>query len=75
MTKRQVTVIGNRLRIITAPNEIRDNIEWVKNLVRLTNEKVDEYNKEVEHARKTEEDQRLKEQETIQKMKDSLKKH
>jgi hypothetical protein len=72
--KRQVTVDGNKLRIVTAPDEVKDKIEWVKGLVKSTNERVEAYNKEVEQERTKGEEKRLREQEAIQKMKDSLKK-
>lgn len=72
--KRQVQVVGNRLRVVTAPDEVKDKIEWVKSLVKSTNERVETYNKEVERKNEAEKLKRAKERETIEKMRESLKK-
>lgn len=72
--KRQVQAVGNRLRIVTAPDEIKDKIEWVKSLVKSTNERVEAYNREVEQKNEAEKRKRAKEKEAIEKMRESLKK-
>lgn len=47
MLKRKVTIEGNKLRVITTPDEIEEKIEWVKGLVNSTNKRVEEYNREM----------------------------
>jgi hypothetical protein len=70
LMKRQVVITGDKLRIAASPNDIKENIEWIKDLVRITNEKVRMYTKELD---KTQKEQRMKERESIQKMRDLLK--
>jgi len=72
--KSKVTVIGNRLRVVTASNEIEGKIGWVKGLVESTNQRVDAYNEEVKVRNKAEEQERAREQETIKKMREKLRK-
>ena len=42
--KREMTIRGNQIRVVTAPDEEENNIEFLQSLVKRTNEKVDEYN-------------------------------
>lgn len=64
--KRMITIVGRRLRILTTPDEIEGKIMWVKQLVDLTNRRVEEYAKEI---KKKEE----KEEEVIKQMRERLK--
>lgn len=44
---RKLFVVGDKLRLVTALNDIEEKIDWVKEVVNLTNAEVDEYNREV----------------------------
>lgn len=72
-TKRQVTILDDKLRVVTSPDTTRDKIEWIRDLVRLTNERAELYNKDVDKAKKAEEKRLAEEEETIKKMRESLK--
>lgn len=74
MLKRKVTIEGNKLRVITAPDEIEGKIEWVKSLVNSTNKRVEEYNKEMKRREEAEEAEKIREEETIRQMRGRLKK-
>jgi hypothetical protein len=45
---RKLYVIGDRLRLITSPQDIEDKLDWVKSVIVGTNNSVDRYNKEME---------------------------
>lgn len=72
--KREVTIEGAKLRVITTPDEIKEKIEWVKDLVDLTNERVGKYNKEMKRIEKIEAPNKRQLEEVIRKMRESLKK-
>jgi hypothetical protein len=42
---RKLFVIGDKLRLITTPNEMEEKLSWIKELVELTNKGIDEYNR------------------------------
>jgi len=46
--EREVSVRGDRIRVVTAPGEEQAHINFIKQLVEQTNTKVEEYNKEIE---------------------------
>ncbi|MGB9676531.1 MAG: hypothetical protein ACPL0C_05025 [Candidatus Bathyarchaeales archaeon] len=58
---RKLFVIGNKLRLVTSLRDIEEKIDWVKEVVDLTNMRVDEYNKEME-AREVQAEEVLKKQ-------------
>jgi hypothetical protein len=72
--KRQVMVFGNRIRVVTAPDEIKGKIEWIKSLVNSTNDRIEQYNKQVEQENETERQKIAREKETMDKMRELLKK-
>ena len=72
--QRRVTVIGDNLRLIAPLDEVNRNmIEGIKKLVNATNRCVEEYNKEVKRKEGIEEARRKREEEVIEKMRQSLK--
>ena len=44
---RKVFVIGDKLRLVTAPYDIEEKISWVLQIIENTNRKVEDYNKKV----------------------------
>lgn len=58
---RKIFVIGDRLRLVTAPDEIEDKLDWVKQIVERTNQRIDDYNREAE-ARETQMREQMKKQ-------------
>ena len=73
MLKRKVTVEDAKLRVITAPDEIKGKIEWVRNLVNSTNKRVEEYNKEMKKREEADTAEKKRNEETIRKMREMLK--
>jgi hypothetical protein len=45
--KRQMTIQGNRVRVVTAPGEEEDHVRFLRHVVDETNKDVDEYNKKL----------------------------
>ena len=43
--KREMTIRGNQIRVVTAPGEEENHITFLRGLVEETNKEVDEYNK------------------------------
>lgn len=74
LQKREVIVLGDRLRVITAPNEIEGKIDWVKGLVEVTNIRVNKYNEEMKRREEREKIEKKRQEETIEKMRGRLKK-
>ena len=73
-SKRQVQIVGKKLRVVTIPEEMKSEIDWVKALVEATNRRVESHNKEIEERRKSGEQKKAKENETMEKMRKSLNK-
>jgi len=48
---RKLAVIGEKVRLITTPDEIEEKLDWVKNMIEQTNKYIDEYNLEAEKTR------------------------
>jgi len=48
---RKLALIGEKVRLITTPDEIEEKLDWVKNIMEQTNKYIDEYNQEVEKNR------------------------
>jgi hypothetical protein len=71
MMKRTVSVSGNKLRVVTSTHDnLKDEMEWVKELVSATNQRREQYNREVEQREKQ---KRAKEEENKRKIRDKLK--
>ena len=51
MWDRKLAVIGEKVRLITTPDEIEEKLDWVKNMIEQTNKYIDEYNLEAEKTR------------------------
>jgi len=69
-----VAVVGNKLEVLTLPDEIKGKVEWIKGLVDSTNKRIEKYNEQIKQRREAEQDKQLKEQETIRRMREALKK-
>ena len=42
---RKMFIVGDKLRLITTPNEFEDKLDWVEQVLKDANKKVDEYNR------------------------------
>jgi len=69
-----VAVVGNKLEVLTLPDEIKGKVEWIKGLVDSTNKSVEKYNEQIKQRHEAEQEKQLKEQETIKRMREALKK-
>jgi len=69
-----VAVVGNKLEVLTLPDEIKGKVEWIKGLVDSTNKSIEKYYEQTKQRHETEQDKQLKEQETIMRMREALKK-
>jgi hypothetical protein len=69
-----VTVVGDKLEVLTLPDEIKDEIEWIKGLVDSTNNSIEEYNEQIMQRLEVEQAKQQEEQETIKRMREALKK-
>jgi hypothetical protein len=45
---RKLFAIGDKLRLITPPTELKEKLNWVKRVIAETNKGIDEYNQEAE---------------------------
>lgn len=71
LMKRNVNVSGKRLLVVTSPHDnLKEEIEWVKELVNSTNQRWEQYNKEVEEKEKL---KKAEEDEDKKKIRDKLK--
>lgn len=43
--ERKLFIMGDKLRLITTPNELEEKLTWIKQLMDQTNKEIDEYNK------------------------------
>lgn len=51
---RKLYVIGDKLRLVTSPDNVEEKLDWVKEVIERTNNGIDRYNLEVEaHEAKT----------------------
>ena len=73
MLKREVSVRGNKIRVVTAPDEIEGKMDWVKGLVNATNDRVERHNEDTKKQIEREKTLKEKEKETIKKVRDKLK--
>jgi len=71
--KRQVSIEGDKLRAVTASDEIKGRIEWIRKLVEATNRRVEQFNKEMLQREKAKQARKKKEEEDIKKMREALK--
>ena len=69
-----VAVVGNKLEVVTLPDEIKGKVEWIKGLVDSTNKSIEKYNEQIKQKHEAEQQKQLKEQETIKRMREALKK-
>ncbi|HML02648.1 MAG TPA: hypothetical protein VK487_04660 [Candidatus Bathyarchaeia archaeon] len=69
--KRPVSVSGNKLGVVTSTHDnLKEEIEWVKGLVNATNQRWEQYKRQVEQR---EERKTTKEEEDKRKLRDKLK--
>ena len=69
-----VAVVGNKLEVVTLPDEIKGKVEWIKGLVDSTNKGIEKYHEQIKQRHEAEQQKQLKEQETIKRMREALKK-
>jgi len=69
-----VAVVGNKLEVVTLPEEIKGKVDWIKSLVDSTNKSIEKYNERIKQRREAEQQKQLREQETIMRMREALKK-
>ena len=69
-----VAVVGNKLEVLTLPDEIEGKVEWIKGLVDSTNKSIEKYYEQIKQRHETEQDKQQEEQETIMRMREALKK-
>ena len=69
-----VAIVGDKLEVVTLPNEIKSKVEWIEGLVDSTNKSIEKYNEQIKQRHEAEQDKQLKEQETIKRMREALKK-
>lgn len=72
--KRRITIEGNKLRVITAPEEVEGKIEWVKELVNSTNNRVEQYNQQIERTEVVEKAQKAHHEKVMKQMREKLRK-
>lgn len=72
--KRTVTVEGDKLKVITAPDEIEGKIKWVRRLVDSTNSQVEQYNEQMKRKEEVKLKEKKRVEETIKEMRERLKK-
>jgi len=46
-----VAVVGNKLEVLTLPDQIKDKVEWIKGLVDSTNKSIEKYNEQIKQRR------------------------
>ncbi len=71
--KREVTVEGNRVRVVCAPGEEQGQIDFIKKLIEGTNQNVDRYNAQVDQQVEIEKLHQAKESKVVEEAKDRLK--
>jgi hypothetical protein len=69
-----VAVVGNKLEVVTLPDEIKGKVEWIKGLVDSTNKRIEKINEQIKQRHEAEQQKQLKQQETIKRMREALKK-
>jgi hypothetical protein len=45
---RKLYVVGDHLRLVTPPNNVKEKLDWVSEVFEKTNRRIEEYNREVE---------------------------
>lgn len=51
---RKILIVGTDLKLATTPEGVAEKLHWLETIVTATNKRVDEYNKNVNAARKAE---------------------
>ena len=72
MLKRKVTVEGDKLKVVTTPDEIKDKIKWVMRLVDSTNSEVERYNEQMKRKEEAKEREKKSVEETIKDVRERL---
>ena len=63
---RKVLIVGNSLKLVTAPDRVEDKLHWLEGLVSSANKRVDEYNRKV-RAEKDASDEKVADEEAVRK--------
>ena len=45
---RKIYVVGSKLRLVTSANNLKEKLDWVREIVKRTNKAIDEYNRGAE---------------------------
>jgi hypothetical protein len=73
---RKLFVIGNKLRLVSTPNEIGSKLDWIKQVLEQTNKGIDEYNREAEAStiliERQKEKQRLEDEAGIERIRSMI---
>ncbi|MCW3980221.1 MAG: hypothetical protein NWF11_01970 [Candidatus Bathyarchaeota archaeon] len=77
---RKLYITGDILRLVTPPTDITEKIEWIQHIIKQTNSKVEEYNRnlgvrEVLLAERARMLTLEEERENVEMLKDTLRKH
>lgn len=77
---RKLYIMGDILRLVTPPTDVTEKIEWIQHIIKQTNRKVEEYNRNlgVREALLAERARMLtleEERENVEMLKDTLRKH
>lgn len=74
---RKLFVVGRNLRLLTTAYDVKEKLDWVKEIIERTNKGIKEYNRELE-ARAAQKEEQLKRQEesaNVEMIRDMLRRH
>ena len=63
--ERKVVVVGDKLLLITTPNEIGEKVDWLKRMIESTNVHVEEFNRTQQMMKEAEVAEELRKHENI----------
>jgi len=64
---RKLYIVGGHLRLVTPPDNIKEKLDWVREVLENTNRRIEEYNREVETREAEIEDQVIRKRAQIEK--------
>jgi len=68
---RKVVFVGQKLQLITTPENIEEKVEWLKEIIESTNRRVEEYNRNEQLRKKLKEEEKT-DLEAIRKIEERL---
>jgi hypothetical protein len=71
---RKVFVMGDKLRLLSTPNELGSKLDWIKQVLEQTNKGIDDYNREVRISPigKRAKKKRLEDEATIERLREMI---